>query len=136
MVSLLSIPRRHIIYYLIAFSMPSLNSAFPFLEAICPPHDPTWHIRRGQHLVRYESVWLMSQESPDSPAPVTLVSMGQRLLTDAGCLDEERGFFLLCLVPREWPVDGLCDQLLRVCTSITSQNPGHIISQAKFYEYR
>ncbi|KAK9641599.1 hypothetical protein V6Z96_009393 [Aspergillus fumigatus] len=28
-----------------AFSMPSLNSVFPFLEAICPLDDPTWHIQ-------------------------------------------------------------------------------------------
>lgn len=93
MVSFLSLSRRHIIYCLIAFSMPSLNSVFPFLEAVCPPLDPTWHIRRGQHLGCYESVWLFSQESPDSPDPVTLVSFGQRLLTDTGRLDEERGFF-------------------------------------------
>lgn len=136
MVSFLSLSRRHIIYCLIAFSMPSLNSVFPFLEAVCPPLDPTWHIRRGRHLGCYESVWLFSQESPDSPDPVTLVSFGQRLLTDTGRLDEERVFFLLCLVPREWRVDGLCDQLLRVCTSMTSQSPGHIISQANLYEHR
>jgi hypothetical protein len=39
------------------FSMPPLNSVFPFLEAIRPDDDPTWHIRRGHLLDRYDSVW-------------------------------------------------------------------------------
>lgn len=127
----------HFVYYLIAFSMPSLNSVFPFLEAICPLDDPTWHIRRGRQLDCFESAWLFCQRSLDTPDSVTLVSISHRLLTDAEHLTEARGCFLLCLIPRKWGVEGVHDQLLRVCTLLMLHSgSGHIISQVNFYKYK
>lgn len=120
-----------------AFSMPSLNSVFPFLEAICPLDDPTWHIRRGRQLDCFESAWLFCQRSLDTPDSVTLVSISHRLLTDAEHLTEARGCFLLCLIPRKWGVEGVHDQLLRVCTLLMLHSgSGHIISQVNFYKYK
>jgi hypothetical protein len=48
------------------FSMPTLNSIFPFLETVRPRCDPCWHIRRGQLLHHYVSVWAVCNDKNQS----------------------------------------------------------------------
>ncbi|OJJ43962.1 hypothetical protein ASPZODRAFT_153945 [Penicilliopsis zonata CBS 506.65] len=78
------------------FSMPSLSSAFPFLEAIRPADDPTWHIRRGRILNCYESVWASFIPAGDPPASVMF--HGEPGFENLGLK------YLLCLVPRAWDI--------------------------------
>jgi hypothetical protein len=91
---------------MVAFSMPSVNSVFPFLEMTCPKNDPAW--------IHFRSAVSIS-------VPVTLVSIGYKLLVDVAefeHLEKEKGYYLLCWVPKQWEVEGIRDQLLRVCSNL------------------
>ncbi|QQK44162.1 lipase/esterase [Penicillium digitatum] len=69
------------------FSMPTLNSIFPFLEAICPNSDLCWHIRRGGSLCQYESVWAVFGEDKTQPQSITFSSMRQKRHFDGRIYD-------------------------------------------------
>ncbi|KAE8145679.1 hypothetical protein BDV25DRAFT_65786 [Aspergillus avenaceus] len=97
-----------------AFTMPSANSVFPFLEAIRPKNDYTWHIRRGRLLKSYESVWICS----------TANSLGQTTMSFTSDLDYTehmkgtRRKYLLCLIPKEWGADSVRGLLMTICSSL------------------
>jgi hypothetical protein len=117
--------------------MPTLNSIFPFLEAVCPNSDLCWHIRRGRLLYQYESVWAVSCDDKTNPQPITFGCEPQ-----FGTIEKmEDSRFILCLVPHSWGIASLetesdfagLDHLRRFCASfVTAKSPGAIFSRAEF----
>lgn len=103
------IPYKNINYQ-IAFSMPSVNSVLPFLKAIRPEHNCTWHIRKGRLLGCYESVCI-------SCATDSLGQTSLSFITDANCTratGEAKTRYLLCLVPKEWKVESARGLLMSI----------------------
>ncbi|RAK96295.1 uncharacterized protein BO80DRAFT_497068 [Aspergillus ibericus CBS 121593] len=97
-----------------AFSMPSVNSVFPFLEDISPKDDTTWHIRRGRLLESYESVWISSTTNDSGHTSTSIVSDLDFTENIAGA---NRRYFL-CLVPKVWGVADVRSPLLNICSSL------------------
>ncbi len=115
--------------------MPSLNSVFPFLEAIRPKSDPTWHIRRGRLLNHYESVWASISSVNDC------LSIALRGEPAFEALEPNCHCYLLCLVPRTWNTefdskDTKVHDKLRQAFSLlaSSRSPGYIIKHREFFE--
>ncbi|PYI01819.1 hypothetical protein BO78DRAFT_378263 [Aspergillus sclerotiicarbonarius CBS 121057] len=105
-----------------AFSMPSVNSVFPFLEGIRPKDDYTWHIRRGRLLESYEPIWICSTTDSSGQTTMSFVS-------DTDCAQNTRGArcrYLLCLIPKEWGVDGVRSLLMSICLSLPRGTRGCI----------
>lgn len=113
------------------FSMPTLNSIFPFLEAVRPESDPCWHIRRGRLLHQYEPVWAIcyNRSQPDSiifdDETVEICDTSQTILS---------------LVPKSWNVSsrgihepnskntGFKQKLQEVCRLLVSPRcPGYVL---------
>lgn len=131
----LSFPRLpfcwHIINDIIAFSIPSVSSVFPFLEIICPQNDSTWHIRRGRQLDYYDPAWVFLEGNS-----IMLVSISYRKLVDVDLLENESGCYLLGLVPKGWSIEAVCGKLLQVCSSLKFTNSwGYIIRRIEFDNY-
>ena len=118
---------------LLAFSLPSLSSVFPFLEGVCPADDPTWHIRRSRSLDNYDSVWARCKRSK-LPEPLTLVSISGILQIDAQQLEiDDRHYYFLCLVPKEWGTEGICAQISRFCSPLFGvKSDGRVIDRREF----
>ncbi|OOF93557.1 hypothetical protein ASPCADRAFT_209500 [Aspergillus carbonarius ITEM 5010] len=105
-----------------AFSMPSVNSIFPFLESIRPKDDYTWHIRRGRLLESYEAVWICSTTDSSGKTAMSFVS-------DIDCAQSMEGSrcrYLLCLIPKEWDIEGVRSLLINICLSLPRGNRGCI----------
>lgn len=119
----------HIRLTVLDFSMPSLNSVFPFLEAIRPEADLTWHIRRGRLLNCYESAWA-SFITMDHTASITFYDE-----PDFENLRSSQRYYLLCLVPRAWNDAGLRDNLRQTCFRCGSlEVPGYIVKRPDFFQ--
>lgn len=122
---------------MLAFSMPTLNSIFPFLEAVCPNSDLCWHIRRGRLLCHYESVWAVFCEDKAHPELLTFDCEPQ-----FGRMEKMKDSrFILCLVPHSWGIASLktesdfagLDNLRKFCSSfVSAKSPGEIFSRAEF----
>ncbi|CAG7931570.1 unnamed protein product [Penicillium olsonii] len=121
------------------FSMPTLNSIFPFLEAICPNSDLCWHIRRGRLLCQYESVWAVFSEDKAQPQPITFGCEPQFEAIE----ELENSRFMLCLLPHSWDFGSLktevdfagLERLRDMCSSLlAAKRPGIIFSRAEFGE--
>ncbi|PKY03392.1 hypothetical protein P168DRAFT_305673 [Aspergillus campestris IBT 28561] len=97
-----------------AFSMPSVNSVFPFLEDIRPKDDQTWHIRRGRLLKSYEAVWISSTTNGSGQTDMSFVSDSDYTENSTGA----KRRYLLCLVPKEWGVEGVRGPLMSICSSL------------------
>ncbi|KAI9041860.1 uncharacterized protein KD926_006405 [Aspergillus affinis] len=106
------------------FTMPSLSSLFPFLEALCPKDDPTWCIRRARQLNDYSFAWLMSGEEKECPSNGRLSVIcwprdppGRRM---GACMDinvkafDRDDFFLLMLIPENWAQVDMTGKVLRL----------------------
>jgi hypothetical protein len=117
--------------------MPTLNSIFPFLEAVCPNSDLCWHIRRGRLLHQYESVWAVFCDDEAHPQSITFDWEPQFGTVEK--MKESR--FILCLVPHSWGIGSLkfdfarLDKLRKVCACfVSSKLPGAILSRAEFWK--
>ncbi|PYH94467.1 hypothetical protein BO71DRAFT_325301 [Aspergillus ellipticus CBS 707.79] len=123
------------------FSMPTLNSVFPFLEKVCSKSDPCWHIRRGRLLHYYEPFWAVSHNEENRPASITFDGEIQFEMMEM----DDKSHFILCLVPKSWIVSlkanhnsswgntGLFDKLRQVCTLLLStESPGYVIGRGEF----
>ncbi|KGO43383.1 hypothetical protein PEX1_020920 [Penicillium expansum] len=117
------------------FSMPTLNSIFPFLEAVCPKSDLCWHIRRGRLLHHYKSVWAVSRDEETQPISFDC----EREFRTIETTKDSR--FMLCLVPNSWiislkmnpDVSGHYDRLQQFCSSlISAESPGVVIGRGEF----
>ncbi|PWY90384.1 hypothetical protein BO94DRAFT_565037 [Aspergillus sclerotioniger CBS 115572] len=114
-----------------AFSMPSVNSVFPFLEALRPKDDYTWHIRRGRLLESYEPLWLCSTMDDSGQAAMSFVS-------DMDCVQNMKGSrcrYLLCLIPKEWGVEGVRSLLMSICLSLPRGSRGCIKTWLELKSY-
>ncbi|KAJ9233445.1 hypothetical protein DTO169E5_7035 [Paecilomyces variotii] len=119
-----------------AFSMPSLSSVFPFLATICPQNDPTWHIRKGRQLDHYAPAWVFLGRSGNLSNSVTLMTIGHHQAPNVGLLENESGYYLLCLIPKEWEIDGIHNKLRQVCSSLEfSKVWGYIIRRIEFDDH-
>ncbi|CAG7978308.1 unnamed protein product [Penicillium olsonii] len=125
-----------VFYHPDAFSMPTLNSIFPFLEAVCPSSDLCWHIRRGRLLHHYESVWAVF--SDDKAHPELLTFDFEPQFESIEKLENTR--FILCLLPHLWDSASLKTEsgltsLRKICSSfVAAERPGIILSRAEFGE--
>lgn len=117
--------------------MPTLNSIFPFLEALCPKSDLCWHIRRGRLLHHYKPVWVVFRDDEAQPQSITFDYEPQFGTIEA----TEDSRFILCLVPDSWTVslkteldsNGLY-KLRKFCSHLISEKaPGAILEQATFF---
>lgn len=99
-----------------AFSMPSVNSVFPFLEGIRPDGDITWHIRRARMLEAYTSIWLISRKDRSGKTAIEFVTE-QSHPKDS---EEESIKYLLCLIPTTWEAEHIHSQIIKVCSSLSS----------------
>lgn len=120
---------------MLGFSMPTLNSIFPFLEAVCPKSDLCWHIRRGRLLHHYKSVWAVSRDEETQPISFDC----EREFRTIETTKDSR--FMLCLVPNSWiislkmnpDVSGHYDRLQQFCSSlISAESPGVVIGRGEF----
>ncbi|PLN80830.1 hypothetical protein BDW42DRAFT_185836 [Aspergillus taichungensis] len=125
------------------FTMPTLSSIFPFLEAVCPRCDPCWHIRRGRLLHHYESVWAVCK-GKKHPNPITFDNEAQ-FETMEIC---DRSRLMLCLVPKWWNISlrasdglsskdttGLVYKLREACLLLFHhRSPGAVINHVEFLE--
>ncbi|OGM40894.1 hypothetical protein ABOM_010009 [Aspergillus bombycis] len=123
------------------FSMPTLNSVFPFLEAVCPQSDPGWLIRRGRLLHHYESAWAVSRLDENRAASI-LFDGEVELATD----DSRRSYLILCLIPKSWNLSWRTDdkpssddtgpshQLRQACLLALSQRSGCVFGRSEFLE--
>lgn len=115
------------------FSMPTLNSIFPFLETVRPKSDPCWHIRRGRLLHRYESVWALCN---DKNPPNSIILDFEARFQTVEIWDKPH--IVLFLVPRWWiisrPKDtGFDNKLREACLLlVSSQCPGYVLSRGEF----
>ncbi|PKY04239.1 hypothetical protein P168DRAFT_154510 [Aspergillus campestris IBT 28561] len=124
------------------FSMPTLNSIFPFLEEVRPGCDPCWHIRRGRLLHHYEPVWAVSMGKKHLD-PITFENEAQF----ETIVESDRSRVLLCLVPKWWNISigtirdsgskdttGLVDKLREACLRLAFSHgtPGSVISHVEF----
>ncbi|GAQ44987.1 uncharacterized protein AtWU_01741 [Aspergillus tubingensis] len=107
-----------------AFSMPSINSVFPFLEGIRPDGDTTWHIRRARMLEAYTSIWLISRKDRSGKTAIEFLTE-QSHPKDS---EEERIKYLLCLIPKTWEAEHIHSQIIKVCSSLSSADNGCIKS--------
>ena len=119
------------------FSMPTLNSIFPFLEAVCPKSDLCWHIRRARLLRHYKSVWAVFRDDKTQPQSITFDCEQQFATKEA--MEDSR--FMLCLVPDSWSVllemqpnsAWLC-KLREFCLHLVSvKTPGAILERGGFF---
>lgn len=129
---------RYWLLTMLDFSMPTLNSIFPFLEAVCPTSDPCWHIRRARLLRQYESVWAVFCDDITYPQSITFYCEPQFETiqkTKDTC-------FILCLVPQSWGIASLSkfcfaglNELRKYCSRfITAKSPGAILSRDEFWK--
>jgi hypothetical protein len=118
--------------------MPTLNSIFPFLEAVCPKSDLCWHIRRGRLLRHYKPVWVVFRDDEAHPQSITF-DCEPRFGTIEAMGDSR---FMLCLVPNQWFVSlktkldfaGL-GKLRKFCSDlISAKAPGAIWEEATFFK--
>ncbi|KAB8239897.1 hypothetical protein BDV35DRAFT_375160 [Aspergillus flavus] len=127
------------------FSMPTLNSVFPFLEKICPELDPGWHIRRGRLLHHYESAWAVFCGDVTNPASILFNSEVQLETVDL-C---DGSYYILCLIPRSWNLlwrtsgelistdTELVDELRQACSLLLlSEHSGRILGRSDFERIR
>ncbi|KAJ0426396.1 hypothetical protein BJY00DRAFT_84645 [Aspergillus carlsbadensis] len=121
------------------FSNPSLNSVFPFLEALRPEADPTWHIRQGRLLDCYDAVWASYRRRTKCPSSLKFYGEADLNNDESG-----RHYFLLCLVPQEWKMlswknpcskdAGLRHNIRRICSPfISSQSAGCTVTREDFF---
>ncbi|KNG88166.1 hypothetical protein ANOM_004245 [Aspergillus nomiae NRRL 13137] len=122
------------------FSMPTLNSVFPFLEAVCPPSDPGWLIRRGRLLQHYESVWAVSRFDENQAASILFDGEVEFETDDF----RGRSYFMLCLIPKSWNLSWKTDhesssentgpshQLRQACLLALSERSGHVFGRSNF----
>lgn len=82
------------------FSMPTLNSIFPFLEAVRPTSDPCWHIRRGRLLHQYKPVWAICNDKNQSNSIIFDDDEAQFRTVEI-C---DTSQIMHCLVPKWWNV--------------------------------
>ncbi|KAE8336622.1 hypothetical protein BDV24DRAFT_109529 [Aspergillus arachidicola] len=104
------------------FSMPTLNSVFPFLEKVCPKSDPGWCIRRGRLLRYYESVWAVPCDNVDRPA--SILFNGDMQFETVELRDSP--YYILCLIPRSWNLSWRTDYE----STSTNRELGHKLRQA------
>ncbi|KAL2808804.1 hypothetical protein BJX63DRAFT_16714 [Aspergillus granulosus] len=114
------------------FSMPSVNSIFPFLESIRPSDDLTWHIRRSRQLPIYAPFWVFSTTNGGDQGEIVFVTDRHSSHGDGG---EEKGSYLLCMVPQEWKEECVGGQLLKVCLSLQHGVSGCIKTRADINNY-
>ncbi|KAL3474561.1 hypothetical protein BJX99DRAFT_248202 [Aspergillus californicus] len=107
------------------FSMPTLNSIFPFLETVRPDSDPCWHIRRGRLLHHYKSVWAVCNEN----------QLSSIIFDDEAQFKTERWIKSLRATHDSSSKDtGFDYKLLReACLLLVSSRcPGYVYSRGKF----
>ncbi|PWY86483.1 hypothetical protein BO94DRAFT_575555 [Aspergillus sclerotioniger CBS 115572] len=119
------------------FTVPSLTSVFPFLEAIRPKSNPSWHISRARQLKSYKSLWAFQHTHENqvnlTKQTLTIVSLWGEMLTDPDKLRTEQGCFFLLLVPHAWVIDDVGSKLLAACIRVSEGgSPGGIISRSDF----
>ncbi|KAE8350403.1 hypothetical protein BDV28DRAFT_162986 [Aspergillus coremiiformis] len=127
------------------FSMPTLNSVFPFLEKICPKSDLSWYIRRGRLLHHYKSIWAVSYNDVNRPASILFNHEVQFETVDL-C---DSSFFMLCLIPQSWNLSWrtnsepismnteLVDKLRQACLLLASSECwGRVFGRSDFQENR
>lgn len=116
--------------------MPTLNSIFPFLEAVCPELDPCWHIRRGRLLRHFESIWAVFRD--DKPQFQSITFDFEEEFGRLQAMKDSR--FIVCLVPKSWiaalkaqpDLAGLC-KLRKFCSClISTKTPGAILKRGEF----
>ncbi|PYI05385.1 hypothetical protein BO78DRAFT_371017 [Aspergillus sclerotiicarbonarius CBS 121057] len=110
------------------FSMPTLNSVFPFLEYLGRKLDPGWPIRRARLLDRYECVWAIPDD--DANCSMSIVFNGEPQFTAV-----DRPYLLLCLIPKSWGINdtALGGKLRHACSSfVSSGRSGRIIERSGF----
>ncbi|KAE8155062.1 hypothetical protein BDV25DRAFT_170364 [Aspergillus avenaceus] len=115
------------------FSMPSLASILPFLEAIRPENKSTWHISRARLLQYYDSAWVLYPRHKEV-GEMTLVSLSEKAFLDTDTLpvDDQHTFFLL-LFPRSWDIGEAVHRLMAACSDlILSGKQGSVLSRAQF----
>lgn len=123
------------------FSMPTLNSIFPFLETVRPKSDPCWHIRRGRLLHHYESVWAICNEKN---RPNSIIFDGEEQFETVEICNKSH--VMLCLVPKWWMISlraiydpsskdntGFNNKLREACLLLVSSKcPGYLFSYGEF----
>lgn len=133
-------PSRPTQLTMLDFSMPTLNSIFPFLETVRPKSDPCWHIRRGRLLHHYESVWAVCN---DKNQPNSIIFGDEERFKTVDICDKTH--IVLCLVPRWWIISlrankdsrskdtGFDDKLREACLLLVSSRcPGYVLSRGGF----
>ncbi|KNG90420.1 hypothetical protein ANOM_001014 [Aspergillus nomiae NRRL 13137] len=113
------------------FSMPSVNSVFPFLECLCPTDDCTWHIRRGRLLESYTPIWVMSIADSSGQTVMDFTS-------DRNCAqnrEDAKVRYLLCLIPKKWGLEGVRSPLVSICSSLPRNDHGCIKTWLDFTNY-
>ncbi|KAE8408171.1 hypothetical protein BDV37DRAFT_279120 [Aspergillus pseudonomiae] len=113
------------------FSMPSVNSVFPFLEGLCPTDDCTWHIRRGRLLESYTPIWVMS--ITDSSGQTVMDFTFDRDFAQRR--EEAKVKYLLCLIPKKWGVEDVRSPLVSICSSLPRNDHGCIKTWLDFNNY-
>lgn len=114
-----------------------MNSVSPFLEAIRPESDRTWHIRRCRLLNSYESIWAVPYDDGNHSTSI--------ILHDEPRFKEEGSkYFLLCLVPKAWNISlgtasgsnaRVYDDLRQFCPHLVlSKSLGSIVSHREFFD--
>lgn len=118
--------------------MPTLNSIFPFLEAVCPNSDLCWHIRRGRLLRQYESVWAVFCDDMTYPQSITFDCEPQFETIEK----MKDTCFIVCLVPHSWGITSVTkfdfaglSELRKYCDRfLTAKLPGAILSRDEFWK--
>ncbi|KAF7616119.1 hypothetical protein AFLA_009620 [Aspergillus flavus NRRL3357] len=122
------------------YTMPSLASLFPFLEAIRPNDCPSWHIHRAQQL-KYEPVWVLYIDQGDRHGnkeveSLSIVSIYGRDLIDVDMLKTGQGCFFLLLLPRSWAIEEPNSKVLAICSQLLIPGKsGTIIKKVEFDQY-
>lgn len=122
------------------YTMPSLASLFPFLEAIRPNDCPSWHIHRAQQL-KYEPVWVLYSDQGDRHGnkeveSLSIVSIYGRDLIDVDMLKTGQGCFFLLLLPRSWAIEEPNSKVLAICSQLLIPGKsGTIIKKVEFDQY-
>lgn len=118
--------------------MPTLNSVFPFLEALSPESDPCWCIRRGRLLHHYKYAWAAFAKRSTQPAEFIFDREPEFTMIER----EKDPRFMLCLVPKSWTIlvqetdlgfDGYYDKLRHFCSLLVlDDSSGAIIKREEF----
>lgn len=64
------------------------------------------------------------------------MTIGHHQAPNVGLLENESGYYLLCLIPKEWEIDGIHDKLRQVCSSLEDSKVwGYIIRRIEFDDH-